>query len=333
MSQEKEKQLIQRLVDATHAGKAVEKADWDALIRVCTQKFESDGSEDGYIDVYNSTWHGFGRKDEFPWSAIHSSRIDEHIWDFAINGYDDEDTISSLRNIMDQNDEYIDDYFLREIVAGDGQSAWVLVRGTYLGQAGVKQNIEDLIPTRLAVEKKLRVNGYLFRGDTPSGKTDDFTDDQIIEMVRRARKANIAMGKLREMQVGDLAVLTEREESSMASVWNVYLCLKRKSEYRYELSIRRYEALVEAAEYYDDEQEDYILPDEIDGIPVVGLEDDYVVGGELQFYNDDEAIEFATLYSYAVRAWLKENRFDFEAVVSKVDFEHGGDSFGIGRNR
>lgn len=81
-------------------------------------------------------------------------------------------------------------------------------------------------------------------------------------------------------------VIAQRERSSLASTWNEYLCLSEGETESYKLFTGQYESLAELNDCYDEELEDYVLPEQIDGKAVMGIEDDYVVGGELQQQDD-----------------------------------------------
>lgn len=84
----------------------------------------------------------------------------------------------------------------------------------------------------------------------------------------------------------DLEVLTYREASTMVSAWTEYLCLRMISSGRYVLEVCQYEPL---AEYrgFDDNGKERQVPKMVNGKQVVGVEDGYLVGGELECSNDD----------------------------------------------
>ena len=105
----------------------------------------------------------------------------------------------------------------------------------------------------------------------------------------------------------DMIIVATREGSSMVSSWTEYLCLTKLTEHRYTLFTGRYEAIAERSEYYNEETEDYDLPELIEGKTVVGLEDDYVVGGELTYYDGSEAVEFTDVDDKVVSAWLGDS--------------------------
>ena len=80
------------------------------------------------------------------------------------------------------------------------------------------------------------------------------------------------------MKVGELHILEQKTKSSMVSSWTEYLCLKMLADNMFELSIRSYDVIGDLSSYYDEEADDYMIPDQIDGQKVVGVEDGYIVG-------------------------------------------------------
>ena len=109
---------------------------------------------------------------------------------------------------------------------------------------------------------------------------------------------------------------------SPANSWTEYLVLERLEDGKFDLAIRGYEGIAEADEYWDDEKEDWCLPDQIDGIDVVGIEDGCVVGGDPVKYSyyDDEAdpgIIFTLPDQDIFEGWLKKVKwFDKDIIKS-----------------
>ena len=54
--------------------------------------------------------------------------------------------------------------------------------------------------------------------------------------------------------------------------------------------------------YYNEEREEYELPDEIDGVKVVGIQDSAVIGGDLDWWNDEDTVEFESPEDEELRA-------------------------------
>jgi hypothetical protein len=179
MSREEEKQLVQKWVNAVHAGQEFTQAEYDEFNEYLYHS-------ETFNSFYGKDWPEFRQVDEFPFSATTLNACIEWCLDQEL---DDEDIPSAFRERM-QLLEY-DDYFhfLTEVVAPDGRNAWILVNCHSMGQAGVCEEIAWVFPTPLAAEESLRKDGYIFTGNTPSGKVDAFTDEQIIEMVRKAEES------------------------------------------------------------------------------------------------------------------------------------------------
>ncbi|UCF37439.1 MAG: hypothetical protein JSU96_00785, partial [Acidobacteriota bacterium] len=93
------------------------------------------------------------------------------------------------------------------------------------------------------------------------------------------------------MRIGELIELESRENSSMASTWTEYLCLSRLADETFELSVRTYDVLGAAADYVNEETGDWDLSETIEGAFVMGVEDEWVIGGEL-VDNNGKSIEF-----------------------------------------
>ena len=114
-------------------------------------------------------------------------------------------------------------------------------------------------------------------------------------------------------------VIAQREASSMASTWNEYLCLTKGEFNTYKLYIAQYDFLAELNDFYDEEQDDYVLPEQIDGQAVVGIEDDYVVGGELVPQDESAPVEFASVFDAELREWLTQTGWSKLDVLAKIE--------------
>ena len=95
----------------------------------------------------------------------------------------------------------------------------------------------------------------------------------------------------------------------MTSSWSEYLCLFDGPKNK-RLFTGRYEALALAAEYFDEKSGEYHLPESIDGKIVHDVEDDYVVGGDLCYFDDDDVVEFTDVHDVRVRQWLHESQWE-----------------------
>lgn len=121
------------------------------------------------------------------------------------------------------------------------------------------------------------------------------------------------------MEKGIFIILQSREGSSMASTWTEYLCLQRLANQKYELSIRGYEVLGEQSDYYNEEKDDYDIPQKINGKEVVGIEDGFIVGGRLVEQSDDlPSFEFYKTEIESVNEWLKEIQWNEDSTINLI---------------
>lgn len=100
-------------------------------------------------------------------------------------------------------------------------------------------------------------------------------------------------------------IIATRESYNMLSNYTEYLCLDYTVKGNYKLFQGRYEWLGYSSDFYDDDKDDFVLPPVIDGKKVVGIEDDFVVGGELEVFNDDLVVSFDNNSLDAAISWLK----------------------------
>lgn len=99
-------------------------------------------------------------------------------------------------------------------------------------------------------------------------------------------------------------IIAERERVNMVTGWTEFLCLDTGDNKKFRLFTGRYKSLGPSSSYREPETGEYLLPDEIDGETVVGTEDDWVVGGELDWYNAEDTVEFDGLNEEDVQIWL-----------------------------
>jgi hypothetical protein len=124
------------------------------------------------------------------------------------------------------------------------------------------------------------------------------------------------------MNRGETTILYKRFYSgSPAASWTQYLVLERLEDGKFKLDIRAYELLAEVSEYYDEEKEDWNLPGQIDGKDVVGVEDEYVIGGDLLENSYDTEIDTKIIFTLPdqdiLESWLKKiGWFDDDIIKS-----------------
>ena len=100
-------------------------------------------------------------------------------------------------------------------------------------------------------------------------------------------------------------VLASREASSVASYWTECLCLRKGLCKQFKVYVGGYESLADAEKFYNSAMEEYNLPKMIGGKIVVGIEDGSVVGGEPEYYDEDDQLEFDDPNEPELSDWLR----------------------------
>jgi len=117
----------------------------------------------------------------------------------------------------------------------------------------------------------------------------------------------------------EITILDERRQSGRVSSWNEYLCLRRLSSNEFEISVCGYEILGERDAYYNEESDEFELPETIDGKPVVTIEDEWVVGGNLVNHSDElMPLRFMAEEVDGLIVWLKDANWYSDAVIEKI---------------
>ena len=112
-------------------------------------------------------------------------------------------------------------------------------------------------------------------------------------------------------------ILADREASGMTSTWDEFLCVSLNEDRTFCVSTGRREVLAEASEYYNEETDEYEIPEEIDGQAVWGVKD-YCVVSETVGNFDDEALRLTDFDAEAVRIWLEDTDWIHDASPSDV---------------
>ena len=100
-------------------------------------------------------------------------------------------------------------------------------------------------------------------------------------------------------------ILAEREASGMTSTWDEFLCVELNKDQSFTLYTGRREVLAEASDFYNEDTEEYEIPEEIDGQAVRGVKDDCVVSESVGDF-DDATLKLASFDREEVQAWLVE---------------------------
>lgn len=123
---------------------------------------------------------------------------------------------------------------------------------------------------------------------------------------------------MREFDEKTLIELAHRQSSSMTSTWTEYLVLTRGQSKKYLLAPAGYDALAEANDYFDENADDYKLPLEINGRKIIGIQDGWVIGGDLGINMDWSGLEFDSPDEPEVAAWLDDFEWSNQIKVTDI---------------
>ena len=113
-----------------------------------------------------------------------------------------------------------------------------------------------------------------------------------------------------------IVVVNSREQSTMASTWREYLCVRWIGD-RVELSVRMYEWLADVSDFPEDEEGERVIPLQIDGKAVVGIEGNAVIGGNLG-YNDDAPEIFLLNDVTSMTEWFKDRQWNVGVAIKSL---------------
>ena len=112
-------------------------------------------------------------------------------------------------------------------------------------------------------------------------------------------------------------IISERESSTLASTWNEYLTIRKISPGKAMLEICQYEVLAEWSGYEDEAGNETPIPKTYNGKKVIGVEDGYLVGGNLSVSEGGEfEVSISTLKD--AKSWIAEEGFSVGNNINRV---------------
>jgi hypothetical protein len=115
-------------------------------------------------------------------------------------------------------------------------------------------------------------------------------------------------------------ILAERDDQNMWSSTHVFLVLTLNEDGGLFLHQGSHEYLAEACQYFDDDVDEFVLPKEINGKKVVGVEEGYVIGGSIERGLD--FLEVRSCGANQISDWLRErswgDKIDAESVLRRI---------------
>jgi hypothetical protein len=145
---------------------------------------------------------------------------------------------------------------------------------------------------------------------------ETYTNNQCLTRINIKPRAKCKYINLMNNKIIELAT---REQSSISSTWTEYLTIQAGQDKRFLIASAGYDSLAEVQAYFNEERDEYEVPEEIDGCRVVGVEDGYVIGGPLLVNMDNSGLEFDDPYDKGIAEWLQEN--GWEKIIQTTDIQ------------
>ena len=125
---------------------------------------------------------------------------------------------------------------------------------------------------------------------------------------------NLEVGFMREHKFWEI---DRRENSGHVDSWMEYLCLEKSGGRTFVLSIKSH-VIIDSeyngeiiSQFYDEGTGEYDLPDEINGIKVLGWNAEFLLGVELENNFQYTRLELAENdFGQSIRQWIKEINWD-----------------------
>ena len=121
-----------------------------------------------------------------------------------------------------------------------------------------------------------------------------------------------------KFEVGQIKIIATREGSTPASTWSEDLCLKRVGQSHFALFVGGYEVIAETSDFFDEESGETEIPEEIGGYPVQGVEDGFVIGGEILKNEEYGEVQFSNLDLTEVIEWLESVQWSNEQILLSI---------------
>jgi hypothetical protein len=114
--------------------------------------------------------------------------------------------------------------------------------------------------------------------------------------------------------------IDRRENSGHVDSWMEYLCLEKSGGGNFVLSIKSH-VIIDSeyngeiiSQFYNEGTDEYDLPDEINGIKVLGWSAEFLLGVELENNFQYTRLELAQNdFEQSIRQWMKEINWDVTA--------------------
>ena len=121
--------------------------------------------------------------------------------------------------------------------------------------------------------------------------------------------------------------IDSRENSGRVDSWTEYLCLEKIGGGNFVLSIKSH-IIIDSeyngeiiSQFYDEDTDEYDLPDEINGIKVLGWNAEFLLGVDLENNFQYKRLELTQNdFEQSIRQWMKEINWDLTAQqISQIE--------------
>ena len=120
------------------------------------------------------------------------------------------------------------------------------------------------------------------------------------------------------MEINETEIIETIDRSTMASTFTESLCLEKINNNQFRLFLGGYEVIGEVSDYFNEEDNEEKIPEQIDGQTVQGVEDGYIIGGSILQNEDDGEVIFSSTTDENFRNWLESVSLYNTKIIEKL---------------
>jgi len=114
-------------------------------------------------------------------------------------------------------------------------------------------------------------------------------------------------------------VLGSRSLVFQEKCWEEHLTISNGQQKTFLIATAGYSALADANEFFNIETETFDLPKTIGNLNVVGIKDNYIIGGDIWINADAQGYEFDTIDKAQLERWLEENKWTSIVDIDTIE--------------
>ena len=120
------------------------------------------------------------------------------------------------------------------------------------------------------------------------------------------------------MEINETEIIETIDRSTMASTFTESLCLEKINNNQFRLFLGGNEVIGEVSDYFNEEDNEEKIPEQIDGQTVQGVEDGYIIGGSILQNEDDGEVIFSSTTDENFRNWLESVSLYNTKIIEKL---------------